>query len=55
MLTVMADKSQLIQFIQSLSDNTIKFRGKETPRVHISVTRGSEIRDRGSGVRDQES
>ena len=46
--TVMADSSQLVQLIQNLIDNAIKFRGKETPHVHISTTRGSGIRDRES-------
>ena len=43
--TVMADSSQLVQLIQNLTDNAIKFRGKETPHVHISATRESEIGD----------
>lgn len=42
--TVMADSSQLVQLIQNLTDNAIKFRSEETPRVHISVTKGSGIR-----------
>jgi PAS domain S-box-containing protein len=53
--TVMADSSQLVQLIQNLIDNAIKFRGKDTPRIHISATRGSGIRGRRSEVRGQKS
>ena len=53
--TVMADSSQLVQLIQNLTDNAIKFRSEETPRVHISATRGSDIRGQRSEIRDQKS
>ena len=46
--TVMADSSQLVQLIQNLIDNAIKFCSEETPRVHISVTRGSGVGNRRS-------
>ena len=42
MPTVMADRSQLVQFIQSLSDNIIELRSEESQRV-----RDSEVRGRG--------
>jgi light-regulated signal transduction histidine kinase (bacteriophytochrome) len=53
--TVMADSSQLVQLIQNLTDNAIKFRSEETPRVHISATRGSDIRGQRSEAGDQRS
>ena len=48
--TVMADRSQLVQFIQSLSDNIIWLRSKESQRVRDSEVGGqrSEIGDRES-------
>ena len=35
------DESQLVQLFQNLIDNAIKFRGKETPHIHISATHES--------------
>ncbi|UCE78738.1 MAG: nitrate- and nitrite sensing domain-containing protein [Nitrospiraceae bacterium] len=34
---IMADSSQLVQLFQNLIHNAIKFRGKETPRIHVSA------------------
>jgi signal transduction histidine kinase len=39
--TMMGDESQLVQLFQNLIDNAIKFRGKETPHIHISATHES--------------
>jgi PAS domain S-box-containing protein len=33
---VMADETQLLQLFQNLISNAIKFRGKKTPKIHIS-------------------
>ncbi len=35
--TIIGDHSQLIQLFQNIIANAIKFRGKETPRIHISA------------------
>jgi signal transduction histidine kinase/DNA-binding response OmpR family regulator len=46
--TVMADGTQLVQLFQNLIGNAIKFRGDESPRVHISAHRQSAIENRKS-------
>jgi light-regulated signal transduction histidine kinase (bacteriophytochrome) len=58
--TVMADPTQLGQLFQNLIGNAIKFRGEETPRVHIGVTRKNaawlfSVRDNGIGIDPQYS
>ena len=52
---VMADGGQLVQLLQNLIGNAVKFHGKDPPRVHISVKEnGSEymfsVRDNGIGI-----
>ena len=52
---VRADESQLGQLAQNLLANAIKFRGAESPRVHVTAQRrGSqwvfEVRDNGIGL-----
>jgi len=56
--TVMADTLQFTQLFQNLLGNAIKFRGKEIPRIHISVAQKEgewlfSIRDNGIGIDPQ--
>jgi signal transduction histidine kinase len=53
--TVLGDEIQLIQLLQNLINNAIKFRREEPPRVHVSaVNRDNEwifsVRDNGIGM-----
>lgn len=55
---VQADGSQLVQLFQNLISNAIKFRGPETPRIHISAEpkEGEWVfafRDNGLGIPKQ--
>ncbi|HHT9134099.1 MAG TPA: sensor histidine kinase [Candidatus Avalokitesvara rifleensis] len=56
--TVMADATQLTQVFQNLISNAIKFRSKETPRVHVSAKEKENewvfsVRDNGIGIDPQ--
>jgi PAS domain S-box-containing protein len=53
--TVDADAPQLVQLFQNLIGNAIKFRGENTPRVHISARRNKNewifsAKDNGIGI-----
>ena len=53
-----ADDSQLVQLLQNLIGNGLKFRGAEAPRVHVGAAeRGDEweffVRDNGIGIESQ--
>ena len=55
---VMADASQMVQLFQNLIGNAIKFKGEESPRIHISVqAKGNEwvfsVKDNGIGIEAQ--
>jgi PAS domain S-box-containing protein len=52
---VMADGGQIIQLLQNLIGNAIKFHGKNPPRVHVSVQEKDteylfSVRDNGIGI-----
>lgn len=56
--TVLADSTQIVQLFQNLIGNAIKFRGKETLRVHISAELKENewvfsLRDNGVGIESQ--
>jgi signal transduction histidine kinase/ABC-type amino acid transport substrate-binding protein len=53
--TVMADRMQMVQVLQNLIANGVKFRGNEPPRVHVSADHGERewtirVRDNGIGI-----
>jgi PAS domain S-box-containing protein len=53
--TVAAEEVMLIQLFQNLISNSIKYRGEETPRIHVSAEGGREgwlfsVRDNGIGI-----
>lgn len=50
-----ADRSQIIQLFQNLIGNSLKFKGKEDPKIHISVNKDDyswifEFSDNGIGI-----
>jgi two-component system CheB/CheR fusion protein len=56
--TVVTEEVMLIQLFQNLISNSIKYRGEETPRIHVSADRGAEgwlfaVRDNGIGIDPQ--
>ncbi len=56
--TVFADESQLVQLLQNLIDNGVKFRSEKPPHIHVSaMKKGSEwvfsVRDNGMGIDPQ--
>jgi PAS domain S-box-containing protein len=56
--TVSGDDEQMIQLLQNLIDNSIKFRSKEPPRIHVGARQLSErwlffVRDNGIGIDPQ--
>ena len=58
--TVVADPSQIIQLLQNLVANAIKYRTTEPPRVHLSAIeeRGNwvlSVRDNGIGIDPEHS
>ncbi len=53
--TVHADLPQLVQVLQNLLDNALKFRGEGPPRIHIGARRDGDqwvlwVRDNGIGI-----
>jgi light-regulated signal transduction histidine kinase (bacteriophytochrome) len=52
---VVAEEVLLMQLFQNLISNSIKYRGKEAPRIHVSAEREGEgwrfaVRDNGIGI-----
>ena len=55
---LVADEGQLVQLLQNLIGNAIKFCNQETPRVHVSAEKRGEVwvfsvRDNGIGIDPQ--
>jgi light-regulated signal transduction histidine kinase (bacteriophytochrome) len=53
--TVLADRGQMTQLLQNLIGNAIKFRGVESPQVHISAAEAGDewtisVSDNGIGI-----
>lgn len=58
--TVKGDKIQLVQLIQRLVENAIRYRGPEDPRIHISSAQADgewwiSVKDNGIGIEPQYS
>jgi light-regulated signal transduction histidine kinase (bacteriophytochrome) len=58
--TVVAEEVMLMQVFQNLISNSIKYRGEETPRIHVSAERDGEgwlfaVRDNGIGIDPQDA
>ena len=58
--TVVAEEILLMQLFQNLISNSIKYRGEETPRIHVSAERVAEgwlfaVRDNGIGIDPQDA
>ena len=58
--TVVAEEVLLMQLFQNLISNSIKYRSKETPKIHISAERDGEgwrfaVRDNGIGIDQQDA
>ncbi len=60
MPTVIAEEVVLLQLFQNLISNSIKYRGAEIPRIHVSAERDSAewvfvVRDNGIGIDPQDA
>jgi two-component system CheB/CheR fusion protein len=58
--TVVAEEVLLMQLFQNLISNSIKYRSKEIPRIHVSAERDGEgwrfaVRDNGIGIDPQDA
>jgi light-regulated signal transduction histidine kinase (bacteriophytochrome) len=56
--TVLADESQMVQLMQNLVGNAIKFHSQERPLIYISATKGQKewtftVKDNGIGLKMQ--
>lgn len=55
---IRADESQMIQLIQNLFENSIKYRKQEVPKIHVSVKDTEDewifsVKDNGIGIANQ--
>jgi light-regulated signal transduction histidine kinase (bacteriophytochrome) len=55
---VLGDNAQMVQLLQNMIGNAIKFRGAEPPHVHVGVRKQAEhwlffVRDNGIGIDPQ--
>jgi light-regulated signal transduction histidine kinase (bacteriophytochrome) len=58
--TAVAEEVLLMQLFQNLISNSIKYRGEETPRIHVSAERVTEgwmftVRDNGIGIAPEDA
>jgi two-component system CheB/CheR fusion protein len=58
--TVVAEEVIMLQLFQNLISNSIKYRGEEIPRIHVSAERDAEgwlfaVRDNGIGIDPQDT
>jgi two-component system CheB/CheR fusion protein len=58
--TAIAEEVLLVQLFQNLISNSIKYRGQETPRIHVSAERDGDgwrfaVRDNGIGIDPQDA
>jgi two-component system CheB/CheR fusion protein len=58
--TLIAEEIPLMQILQNLISNSIKYRSREIPRIHVSAERDSEgwlfaVRDNGIGIDPQDT
>jgi PAS domain S-box-containing protein len=56
--TVSADEAQVVQLLQNLIGNALKFRSASVPRIHVGITASAdeftfEVRDNGIGIEPQ--
>jgi two-component system CheB/CheR fusion protein len=57
---VVAEEVQLMQLFQNLISNSIKYRGREAPKIHVSAERDGEgwlfaVRDNGIGIAPEDA
>ena len=58
--TLVAEEVMLMQLFQNLISNSIKYRGEEAPRIHVSAERDAggwlfAVRDNGIGIDPQDA
>jgi PAS domain S-box-containing protein len=56
--TLMADEGQMVQVLQNLIGNAVKFRGKKSPRINVSAEQKEgewvfSVKDNGIGIEPQ--